>query len=152
MPDPYERHGQPGDGWSRQPSRSQLRRMAATDGGTAKRPPGRKDPALCKAAHWKGPHRPEIRASKGMRPECRWDESWTRSGELAWRCIHEEVCADCGKLLRFSVGRDECPDFHPVTDAERARIEASAARFQEWKVRTRPVISGRQGYRKRKGA
>src|ERR1700733_12244637 len=124
MPDPYERHARPngyGDDFAGRMSRRQARDAAAQEQlhpevvPQGKRPPGRKDPDLCKAAHWKGPHRPEIRVRAngwlGGRRECGWGVSW-RAGEMhhAWFCRHEEVCAGCGKTLRGSkISSGECP-------------------------------------------
>lgn len=166
MPDPFDRHARPGDGWEAQPSRSQLRRAAAMeDGGdsravddpliVAKRAPGRKDRNLCKAAHWKGPHQPEIRpcidpfTNHGR--ECGWDASW-RQDKPVWVCRHEEVCTGCLKVLRGLLGRDDCPDFRPITEDERERIGAEIASRREWRQSRKPVITGHQGYRRKRGA
>lgn len=85
------------------------------DGGsliTGKRAPGKKDPSLCKAAHWKRPHQPEIkiRLVYGRQPTCRWD-SWAPKDQPFWFCFHQESCSGCGKTLRWQLPAEECPDF-----------------------------------------
>lgn len=180
MPDPYERHGQADDGWSGQPSRSQLRRIAATEDGAtsqavddpavvAKRAPGKKDPALCKDTHWKEPHQAALRAKEFGWHDARWQRNSGCGWTLAWsvrkrrdvtgfRCIHEEVCTGCGKILRDRIPGQDCPDFRPITAEERAAIDAELERRKEraaeWRAQRqpRPSITGPQGYRKRKGA
>lgn len=85
---------------------------------------------------------------------CRWDLSWAGT-EPRWFCDHEEFCAGCGKILRFHLEPGRCPDFHPMTDADRARVEASLERHRELdaaRQARKPVIAGPQGYRKRKSA
>jgi hypothetical protein len=168
MPDPFERHSRPGywDYWGPVPSRSQQRAAAAAEQlhpevvPQGKRPPGRKDPDLCKGAHWKGPHRPGIRLRAngwlGGRQECGWGTSW-RGGEEhhAFFCRHEEVCTACGKTLRGSnIPASECPLFHAITPEEHARIEAEIKRREELgtkrRARRKPPITGPQGYRRRK--
>jgi hypothetical protein len=156
MPDPYERHGRASgwDRWGPNPSRHQQRAAAAADS-AAKRPPAKKDPSLCKAAHWKEPHQPKLRIRPYIwrrMPLCQWSISWGRT-EPSWSCAHEEICAGCGKTLRTSIGDAECPDFHPITETQRLALEREIA---EWQARVtarrarRPVIDGPQGYRKKK--
>lgn len=160
MPDPFERHGK-SDGWGPSPSRSQLRRMAASD--EVKRPAARKDPALCKAAHWKGPHQPELRVKQygwSAKRECRYAISWRTDDEVGWHCCHEEFCSGCGKILRGKISDGECPGWHPVTDAERAALEAERAEHEarvaaararsRW--RPKPPVDGPQSYRRKRGA
>jgi hypothetical protein len=165
MPDPYERHSRPNgccESWYGQPSRSQLRAAVVAEQvhpeviPQGKRPPGRKDRNLCKAAHWKGPHQPEFTITQGgwSRGECRWGISWTDPDQPSWICRHEERCAGCGRVLRTSVSSAECPDFRPVTEQEQAAIEAEIVRREQvvpWR-RQRPVITGPQGYRKKRSA
>jgi predicted Fe-S protein YdhL (DUF1289 family) len=162
MPDPFERRSRPNgccEGLYSQPSRSQLRSgaIAADVPGPAKKAPGKKDPALCKAAHWKGPHVPELRMRDfGWHVDipCRWDVSWF-GDEPRWSCRHEEVCAGCGKVLRVGIGSEECPDWHPMTGAERLEVDAEIARHREHRAaraERKPVITGPQGYRKRRSA
>lgn len=158
MPDPYERHGR-GTGWDvwgPTPSRHQQRAAAAADD-AVKPPPAKKDKDLCKAAHWKGPHQPQLRVreySWRKTPRCRWGIFW-RQPEPSWECSHEEVCAGCGKVLRISISKTECPDFHPITEAERDALEREIERWRERvasrRYQRRPVIDGPQGYRKPKG-
>jgi len=157
MPDPYERHARTKDssGWYDQHPRSARKAAAADD--TAKRPPAKKDPGLCKAAHWKEPHRPvlRIRAFIWRRtPLCQWSVDWGRT-EPRWSCAHEEICAGCGKILRTSIGNAECPDFRPVTEAQRLALERETAerqaRVKARRYARRPAVDGPQGYRKPKG-
>lgn len=148
MPDPNERHGK-GDGWGSLPSRADLVRQAAMDS-APRRAPAKKDHSLCKDTHWKGPHTPEIRQSKGMRPECKWYSSYIEQGKPVWGCVHEEVCSGCGKILRIKVGNDECPDFRPITDEELEAIKKWADRVAGIRASRKPLIKGRQSYRKRR--
>jgi len=160
MPDPYERHARAGgwDAWGPVPPRSQARAAAAAeDLAPAKRPPGRKDPVLCKAAHWKGPHAPELRVREHYWRKsqlCGWGTSYLDNGRPVWNCSHEEHCAGCGKVLRTSVSPRECPYFHEITETEIAEIQADYAErarlLAATRRRIRPVVTGPQGYRKSK--
>jgi len=164
MPDPFERRSRPNgccEDWSGQPSRSQLRTsaVAADVREPARKAAGKKDPALCKAAHWKGPHRPELRVSQYRWPQkrgCRWDASWSRD-EPGWFCDHEEACAGCGKILRSRIPRAECPDFVPIAPGQHAAIMAGIRRREDELAASRarfrkPPVTGPQGYRKRRSA
>lgn len=46
---------------------------------------------------------------------CRWrnEDRMTRGGYHVreWSCGHEEVCFDCGEILRFSLPPSECPQY-----------------------------------------
>jgi hypothetical protein len=160
MPDPTERHGK-SDDWSAQPSRSQLRRMAVTD--EAKRSPARKDRDLCKAAHWKGPHEPAIVFAGHVfhKGPCRWSPMWDGEAggyRAGWMCLHEERCGNCGKVLRMSLARTECPDFEAakgLLPAAEAEAEAATKRHYAWREKhssRKPAITGPQGYRKRRAS
>jgi len=156
MPDPFERHSRPNgccEGIYSQPPRSQLRAAAVAEP-ERKRPAGKKDPALCKAAHWKGLHRPVLRRQQplaGRDLPCTWQAAWT-SDEPSWSCWHDEVCAGCGKVLRVRIGQEECPDFCPITAAELAAIEAELQRHRQIRAARRPVIDGPQGYRRKRAS
>lgn len=152
MPDPYERHGRNSWEWGTSPPRGQSRAAAADQGlGSAKRPPAKKDPSLCKAQHWKGPHTPVFRIRQYGRQKtvCKWGANWGKP-EPRWHCAHEEVCSECGKVLSAFV-ESRCPDFRPITEAEQEALDREIARWAERRsVRHRPVIDGPQGYRKRR--
>ena len=102
MPDPFERRSRPNgccEGFYSQPSRSQLRSgaVAADVREPARKAPAKKDPALCKAAHWKGPHRPQVVRRDpfpGRMGTCEWDVSWS-GDKPCWSCCHEEECSGC---------------------------------------------------------
>jgi hypothetical protein len=151
VPDPYERHARTKDlsGWESQNPRS-ARRVAATEP-EVKRPPAKKDPSLCKAQHWKGPHTPvfRIRQYGRQKSTCKWGPNWGKP-EPRWHCAHEEVCSGCGKVLSVFV-ENRCPDFHEITEGEQKQI---TEKIEQWALRRlarpRPVIDGPQGYRKRK--
>jgi hypothetical protein len=162
MPDPFERRSRPNgccEDWYSQPSRSQLRSGAITadEGSRPKRAPGKKDPALCKAAHWKGPHVPGLIKNEPLfrrESPCRWDASWMADGP-EWFCYHEERCTGCGRVLRSRINREECPEFHPITDDELAAVEAEIKRHEDIiaaRAARRPVIDGPQGYRRKRSA
>lgn len=154
MPDPYERHARTRDlsgAWGPNPGRRQAR-MAAAAEPVVKRPPGKKDPDLCKALHW-APHKPvlRIREFSWKKPlKCAWRNFWSRDVP-EWDCNHEEVCSGCGKVLRITVGAAGCPDFHEITETEQQALDTE---IELWRVRRaarrRPVIDGPQGYRKKK--
>jgi hypothetical protein len=163
MPKRFERHARGNFDWGTPGSRHDELARAVSDHPAGKAP-GKKDPSLCKAAHWKGPHQPELRMqvySWRRTVGCGWALSWRRKGdELSWHCAHEEVCTGCGKVLRIGISGQECPDFHPITDGERTAIEAkraedeariAAARAQS-RWQPKPVVTGRQGYRKKRSA
>lgn len=161
MPKRLERHARSSWEWGTPGSRHDDLARAVQDDPAKKTPPGKKDPSLCKAAHWKGPHQPELRMlTFGWHRDrpCEWAISWrSRNGEPIWHCNHEEVCSGCGKVLRVGISDEECPDFHPITADEQAAIEAKQAEndariaSQPWR-RHKPVITGPQGYRKKRGA
>jgi hypothetical protein len=159
MPDPYERHSRNSWEWGPVPARGQSRAAAADqDLGSVKRLPAKKDPSRCKAAHWKGPHQRELRVKEyggwQRKGRCAWVISWTDPDKLTWNCLHEAFCPGCGKVLATVIGFSDCPDAHPVTGDDRAWFEKEHARRDALtarrKLRGRPVISGPQGYRKRK--
>src|ERR1700677_1673907 len=105
MPDPYERTGRAGkwDWDNSQPARSQARAAAAQEQllpdiiREGKRPPGKKDPNLCKGQHWKGPHTPEVVVNVNgwhSKKECGWGVSWIWGNcEPKWYCRHELICS-----------------------------------------------------------
>jgi len=162
MPGYLDRHARSKWEWGTPGARSQERADAARDDPARIRTPGKKDPSLCKAAHWKGPHKSQLRMQEnGWRREttCKWAIWWRKPGEPSWCCNHEEVCAGCGKILRAGIGDEECPGYHLITADELAALEAKriedearlAARPQS-RWQQRPPITGPQGYRKRRSA
>lgn len=156
MPDPYDRHGRSRDpDWGSNPPRSQQRAAAAEDD-KGKRPPGKKDPDLCKAEHWKAPHQLVLRIRElGWRREmkCGWGTSYFYRGDARWHCAHEEACSGCGKIMFPSIPKERCPEYHEITSEELAAVQADYARREAAisRARRRPVIDGPQGYRKQKG-
>jgi len=158
MPDPYDRHGRSRDmDWGSQLPRSQQRAAAAQE--PAKRPPGKKDPDLCKGKHWKGPHVTEVQSGKhawfgGKYRECHWDTHYWRNREPYWSCIHVLICSGCGKDFGYA-GRGLCPDFHEITPEEQAVLDKQLQEYDErvasrkW-LRNKKPITGPQGYRKKK--
>lgn len=159
MPDPHERHGRPGryDYADSQPSRSQQKAVAAQEP-AGKRPPGKKDRDLCKGRHWKGPHVPEVRLEynrvTGQPGKCGWRGRWWSSSKpYNWTCSHVLKCSGCEKDFG-GASRGQCPYFHEITDEERQSVDAKNAAMEKrqarWKTRTRRIITGPQGYRKKK--
>lgn len=155
MPRYLDRHARTkGADWGSEPARSQQRQEAAADDPAQPRPASRKNPDLCKTAHWKGPHQPVLRKRERnwKKTSCRWAIFWS-TPEPSWECYHEEVCTGCGKLLHISIPAEQCPDFHPITAAEQLALEQEIERWQERVTARRlrqPVIDGPQGYRKKK--
>jgi hypothetical protein len=154
MPDPYERHSRPGrsDYADSQPSRSSAKAAAAQEP-QGKRPPGKKNPDLCKAQHWKSGHTGELREVRQYRkktPGCYWIPSHTGMKPW-WHCCHEKICSGCGKILQYGISPRECPFYHELTASELAAIEAETDRIRNLrKGIMRPRITGPQGYRKKK--
>ncbi|HEY1705536.1 MAG TPA: hypothetical protein VGG75_38110 [Trebonia sp.] len=157
MPKRFERHAR--SAWERGTPGSRRDEVARAVTEPAAKAPGKKDRDLCKAAHWKGPHQPQLRMRvyPGPRPgRCQWSAGWRSNGKLAWYCDHQEVCAGCGKVLRSWIGATECPDFHEVTAAERAVIEEKRAEAEAQVTAQRsrwprkPPVTGRQGYRRKR--
>jgi hypothetical protein len=161
MPDPYERHSRSRWEWGTPGARSQGRAAAAQEQlvpdiiREGKRPPGKKDPNLCKGQHWKGSHtlEPVINVN-GWRSkkECGWGISWVWGDcKPVWYCCHELICSGCGKNPGKS---PECPLYHEITTAEQAFLDEEIRKSQErhaaWRLRRKPVINGPQGYRKKR--
>jgi hypothetical protein len=154
MPDPYDRHARPGKWWGYyggQPARTQTRARAAKEP-DGKRPPGKKDPDLCKGQHWKSTHTPEIGLGKTRyKTVCGWRVDY--KDETYWFCLHVLTCSGCGKDFG-GVFMKQCPLYHDVTPAEQAwigkEIEERKERRARWKIHHRPVITGPQGYRKKR--
>lgn len=167
MPDPFERTGRAGkwDWDNSQPARSQARAAAAQEhlvpevNKEGKRPPGKKDPNLCKGQHWKGPHTPGIELQNngwlaGRKKECGWAVYWRmHERKPYWSCRHVLICSGCGKDFGACLPA-QCPLYHPVTSKEQAWIDAEIARREQqeasWVRRRKPIITGPQGYRKKK--
>lgn len=162
MPGQFERHARGKWEWTLPGSRSaEVRTAAADDPEPARRPPGRKNTrAWCKGKQGVG-HVPQLVWHPVLwglgDPSCRWRPSWlTPDGEYAacWSCNHREECARCGKVLRAGVLRSECPAY-PGTPEQHtaAEVEAAAIReriAQRRAVPRRPVITGPQGYRRKR--
>jgi len=156
MPDPYERHGRPGrwDYAESQPARSSARAAAAEEP-AVKRPPGKKNPDLCKGQHWKGAHTPETELSStryiAPNAKCGWRVDY--KDETYWFCHHVLICSGCGKDFG-GVYMKRCPLYHDITPAEQEwiskEIEESRKRRAKWRIHRRPVITGPQGYRKKR--
>ena len=73
MPKRFERHARTAWEWGTPGSRrDELARAVSEPAGKA---PGKKDKSLCKAAHWKGPHQPELRIL---------ERGWRRTWPMNW--------------------------------------------------------------------
>lgn len=156
MPDPYERHSRSSWEWGSPGARSQERAAAAHDDPTRNRTPGKKDPGLCKGEHWKGPHRTEVLPRPYGRPTsrgCGWRASYGKDQAPWWSCYHREICIGCQKDFG-AVSPQRCPLFHEITPADQKRIDVEVAAWEErrktWRSPRKPVITGPQGYRKKK--
>lgn len=161
MPDPHDRHARSKWEWGSPGQRSQERAAAAQDDPTRNKPPAKKDPDLCKGQHWKGPHTPEIEENPkawlgGKRRVCNWGlRSWVREDEdpFGWFCQHVLICSGCGKDFGGVYFR-RCPLYHDITRAEQEYLDGELAAYRKrrasWKTRTRRVIDGPTGYRKKR--
>jgi hypothetical protein len=161
-----ERHARSKDCYDAQPSRSAERADAATAG---EREPTTRAPARKDTRSWchgkpGNAHVPVLTSEAGtpQDPGCRWSESFIWPGGTygaCWKCRHREECARCGKILRVrsELADAECPDY-PGDPAEREAAEAAAAqRARSWshllsryRQYRKPVITGPQGYRRRR--
>jgi hypothetical protein len=139
--------------WGSFPSRSQERAQAGAE--PERNAPGKKDrQGHCKPLN--GPHdwiitnsAWEVRRIKA----CGWS-LYYREARIWWQCRHQESCAGCGKIAHRHVEPSQCPDYHEITTGEQEALDAQIARREieraSWKRARRPVITGRQGYRKKK--
>lgn len=149
------RHSRSKWDWGTEPSRSAERSAAVTaeEQDPTRTSPGRKDRwSYCKPAH--GPHTPTIVKPPvgGKARSCGWGPEWSardREWEPGWRCFHQHECNMCGKFFRF-LGGEECPDWRPLTVADEQAISARNAELMERRMRRTPVITGPQGYRRRR--
>jgi hypothetical protein len=167
------RHARPGnrgyDYGDSQPSRSHELASAVTDDPAREKAPGRQKRGECKGPDgWHTTHDPVItwaldqlgREDRdcGWRPFGCWDKLLRVYAYVpAWTCRHEEKCQRCSHLITQSYSmKQRCPLFtgQPVpasvlADCERKEAEA-AERTSNWRWARKPVITGPQGYRKRK--
>lgn len=161
MPGQFERHARSKWEWGMPGPRSQeVQAAAADDPEPPKRAPARKDTRhYCKGKPGVE-HVPHlVRHPLFWRrddPGCRWQASWTtRDGGYAacWACDHREECERCGKVLRDHIPAAECPAY-PGIPEDRAAAEEEALRIRERvagrQSRWKPVITGPQGYRRRR--
>ncbi|WIB65446.1 hypothetical protein [Curtobacterium sp. MCBD17_040] len=42
-----------------------------------------------------------------------------------WTCYHEEACSRCGKVLRLSLPKSECPTFHTDPSSVHSIVKSS---------------------------
>jgi hypothetical protein len=161
MPGQFVRHARSRWEWGPPGSRSDDLRRAVDDDPAAKTP-GKKDPNRCKGNHG-GPHIPVIALhhetpEDEFRSRCRWSPMWSRKDKglvVGWHCEHEERCAKCGLIFERFVGRDRCPVF-PGTGQQKAVAgqelfeRAERRRTAPSRGRRKPVISGPQGYRRKR--
>ena len=170
MPRRLERHARGKGVWDSAPSRSaELQQAARADPDPAKRSPARKDTrSWCKGKAGREhvlhlvlvPDRLSWRAGKAQ--VCEWASAWGIDGQeyrLGWACRHREECAACGRIFRehYDLKGEECPAY-PGDPGQRAEAQAEVGRDQEqcasWPAAAprwrRPVITGPQGYRRRR--
>lgn len=166
----HVRHARSKWEWGTPPSRSAERSQAVAEDvrEPAKKAPARKDTrSWCKGKVGTG-HVPAIvvdhaypfrfdRRTTG----CHWRVGWSsdKAADIVfWGCLHHELCANCGKVLRdrWSLPSAECPAY-PGSPEQRAEAEAelieTEKRRAEWegkrRTRKRP-ITGPQGYRRKR--
>lgn len=165
MPQPHTRHARPSgwDSYESQPSRSSEVRAAIAEDDP--------EPVRGKAIPWPsgkckrnggGAHSAVVQvrndyftARNGA--NCGWRLGWTYNRETGLRniyyaCWHETVCQLCGKILVHSMDKGSCP-LAAEREDERERVAAEAAANRppsrnNW--RRRPVITGPQGYRRKR--
>lgn len=167
MPDQFDRHARSRWEYGSPPSRAdQVKAAAAASAGEPRRPRSRKDRARWCGGHTGREHHPQIllRVTNPMPGVCGWQPRFTRSGHgfgyvAVWTCGHEERCTECGRRIRstLNIRPQECPRW-PRPDSERVAAQQQAAIAQgeydirrgRWasRVKARPPVTGRQGYRR----
>ena len=164
MNDRRARHGSSSSiEWGSQPSRTQQiteivdeELLLDTPLAQPKPAPRRKDKDLCKQNHWQ-PHGYELRVRQygwSRRKTCGWIITWnreTREHGIGWHCGHEAYCPHCGKTLDRRPR--ECPDWEPLTEAEKTCLEreiAERAGKRPVYRQQRKIITGPSRYRKKK--
>ena len=129
----------------------------ASDPEPPKRPPGRKNTRdWCRGKESRAHvpvivFRPPVFRRHPPRT-CEWGHGLIRE-EIGWQCHHEEHCRSCGKILRSRLAVDECPGYPGSAEqkaAAQAQLEAVLAGVAAWRARRRPVITGPQGYRRKR--
>lgn len=163
MSSKHERHARSRWEWGSQPSRhdetAAIVEDQVADFNKVPEAPGRKDRRVhCKSSPG-GSHvrvlylKLPIWVKKAI--TCGWGVAWDSRAKtfgIAWRCLHQEGCSWCGKIFRTHLEDKECP-YWPGTSCQRAEAQADAVRAQErrrqWD-RRKPVITGPQGYRRRR--
>ena len=79
-----------------------------------------------------GEHQPQL-AHRSDDRDCRSHPRFSRSEArfiVGWECRCREACAACGKLLRGTIPREDCPSY-PATRDQKATAIAEAIRWQE---------------------
>lgn len=157
MPRRFERHKRTSE-WYAAPSRStEVRQATGADPEPARKAPGRKDTRRwCRGKPGVG-HAPVLVFRPVLaRLACAWRPDWPYE-HACWECYHQEECGRCGKVLRTSwqLAAGECPAY-PGDPAQRAAAEAECAEIRERveasRQARRPVVTGPQGYRRRRQA
>jgi hypothetical protein len=146
--------------WDHPPGKAAVVAADLADNAPAKRPPGHKDKDWCKGA-------PDHAHTKTIglfdttpqAPPCQWRPQWGHTAqafEVAWSCHHRERCIHCQKVFRepWDLAPAECPAY-PGIQAQKAAAETEMAQWVERRANMRwyrrPVITGRQGYRRPRG-
>jgi hypothetical protein len=90
------------------------------------------------------------------RSECGWRVGYTADRETGERgiwysCYHERVCGRCGKVIESTLSSTSCP-LYESRGEQKERVAEEARNAPPLQYRRRmPVITGPQGYRKKKG-
>lgn len=161
MPSQFERHGK-SDDWDSLGSRHDNLVRAINDDPLVKSLPGKKDPGKCKGNHG-NPHVPVIQfrydnPQDRERYQCRYVVKWdTKEKKLVpnWHCNHQIACDRCGKIFDFFLVNDNCP-VYPGDPEQLADVYSKIEERNEFRRtspiwnRKRPVITGPQGYRKKR--
>ena len=160
MPKRFERHARSGNGYEANPARhDELTAAINTDPEPVKRSPGKKDPSSCKGNQG-GPHVPivmlrSLNPQQQARNQCRYVVVWNRQEEqleTGWHCDHMNACGKCGLVYDSSLRSDRCQAY-PGELKQRAEVQRLAdERNKERRIsprwHRRPVITGRQSYRR----
>ena len=166
MPRRFERHKRTKWEWGLPARSGEVREAARADPDPAKRAPARKDTkSWCRGKEGREHvlHLVLVPDYLSRRAKvCEWASAWSIDGQeyrLGWVCMHREECVNCGRIFRehYDLKGEECPAY-PGDAAQRAEAEAQVGRDEEQRASwlasrphwRRPVITGPQGYRRRR--
>jgi hypothetical protein len=104
------------EGWDRTKSERAWRKELELEENPRRAPAKKNTKRWCRGKEGRE-HIPMISDPRWGFP-CQWRPAWGRlkdsSNAKRWSCSHHEICSTCGKELRYSIQRDECPEFRKM--------------------------------------